>query len=402
MLLFNLMLRLQQQAMQIALNNNAIIANFRQPRRRIVCGRSWRRPGRTDAWWNNLYEGRLPEDEWKKNFRMTRELFMSLADEMRFFLAPKRSPRGADVISVEKQLGMTLYYLKDQGSLVMTANTFGVAICTLSVVLRKVCATITRELGPRYIKLPSTEEEMGCLVKKMEDKFGFPQAFGCVDGTHIPIRQPSDNAHDFFSYKMKYTLNVQGVCDCNGLFIDVDIRWPGSVHDARVFAHSRINNMLREERLPMMYKRLLPGHDKVPVILLGDPAYPLLPYCMKEYSSARSNEEVIFNNMLRSARNPIECAYGRLKARWQVLTKKLDIGLKDIPNLIFACFVLHNICETRGMPVDADDMMLQVARDRAALPDLQPDRLYTFTAAEGVHVRNIITKLYKEHLPHTQ
>ena len=34
-LLFNLMLRLQQQAMHIALNNNAIIANFRQPRRRV-------------------------------------------------------------------------------------------------------------------------------------------------------------------------------------------------------------------------------------------------------------------------------------------------------------------------------------------------------------------------------
>ena len=34
---------------------------------------------------------------------------------------------------------MTLYYLKDQGSLRMTANSFGVAICTLSVVLRKVC-----------------------------------------------------------------------------------------------------------------------------------------------------------------------------------------------------------------------------------------------------------------------
>lgn len=182
---------------------------------------------------------------------------------------------------------------------------------------------ITRELGPRYIALPSTEEEMGQLLKKMEEKFGFPQAFACIDGTHIPIKQPSDNAHDFFSYKMKYTINVQGVCDSSGKFIDVDARWPGSLHDARVFSQSRINRMLREEELPMMYKRLLPGDDKVPVILLADPAYPLLPYCMKEYSSPRNNEEVIFNNMLRSARNTIECAYGRLKTRWQVLNKRL-------------------------------------------------------------------------------
>ena len=41
---------------------------------------------------------------------------------------------------------------------------------------------------------------------------------------------------------------------------------------------------------------------------------------MKEFASARTNEEAIFNNMLRSATNPIECAFGRLKARWQILS----------------------------------------------------------------------------------
>ncbi len=71
---------------------------------------------------------------------MTRAVFMSLADELRPFLEPGDDcPRAGDVLSVEKQLAMTLYYLKDQGSLRMTANTFGVAVCTLSVVLRKVC-----------------------------------------------------------------------------------------------------------------------------------------------------------------------------------------------------------------------------------------------------------------------
>ena len=140
-------------------------------------------------------------------------------------------------------------------------------------------------------------------------------------------------------------MNFQEVCDWKGLFLDVDIKWPGSVHDGRVFANSRINRLLREERLPMCYKELLPGHEKISVTLLGDPAYPLLSYCMKEFPNARSNEEVIFNNMLRSARNPIECAYGRLKARWQILNKGIDIGLKFIPTLIYACCVLHNICQ---------------------------------------------------------
>ena len=72
---------------------------------------------------------------------------------------------------------MTLYYLKDQGSILMTANAFGVALCTVSVVVRKVCYVLTDKCGPNVIKLPTTEQEMMDLVSKMENKFGFPQAF---------------------------------------------------------------------------------------------------------------------------------------------------------------------------------------------------------------------------------
>ena len=173
----------------------------------------WRNSGRTEQWWLNLFNGILPEREWKKNLRMDRAVFMSVVNELRPFLQPGRSPRGLDVLSVEKQLAMTLYFSKDQGSLMMTANVFGVANCTVSSVVRKVCDIITNVLGTRYIKLPNTIHKLNELVNGMENKCGFPQAFGCVDGTHIPIVQPSENPHDYFSYKLKYTLNVQGVCD---------------------------------------------------------------------------------------------------------------------------------------------------------------------------------------------
>ena len=48
---------------------------------------------------------------------------------------------------------------------------------------------------------------------------------------------------------MKYTINVQGVCDYNGKFIDAHIRWPGGTHDAKVFSYGSINKHLQESHM---------------------------------------------------------------------------------------------------------------------------------------------------------
>lgn len=95
---------------------------------------------------------------------MNREVFMMLASELRPYPQPGNSPRGQDVLSVEKRLAVTFYYLKDQSSLAMTANAFGVALCAVSVVVRKVC-DVVMVLRPQFIKLPSIPQEMATIGK---------------------------------------------------------------------------------------------------------------------------------------------------------------------------------------------------------------------------------------------
>ena len=109
-------LRQKQLTVQAKQQYNAAVARLRHIRTRINRrrGRMWRNSGRTEQWWLNLFDGILPEREWKKNLRMDRAVFMSVVNELRPFLQPARSPRGLDVLSVEKQLAMTLYFLKDQ------------------------------------------------------------------------------------------------------------------------------------------------------------------------------------------------------------------------------------------------------------------------------------------------
>ena len=137
------------------------------------------------------------------------------------------------------------------------------------------------------------------------------QAFGCTDGTHVPIFPPVKYLQDYFCYKMFHSLNVQAVCDYRGIFMDVECRWPGSVHDAKVFANSSFNKKLVSGQMPKTHVSVwFPGSETLSNYVIGDPAYPLTPFCMKEYDTCASNEQVMFNALLRAARNPIECAFG--------------------------------------------------------------------------------------------
>lgn len=346
-----------------------------------------------------MISGVMPEEEWCSNLRLDYVSFMRLVDLLKPYLSPDPSAFRKDVISAEKRLAICLYYLKDQGSLRMTANTFGVSRSTVSISLRKVCKGICEHLGPLYIKFPSTEEELIEHAGRFESKFSIPQVIGCVDGTHIPIRMPSENHHDYFCYKMKYSLNCQAICDEKGLFIDVELRWPGSVHDARVYANSHVNERFVSGDYPQTFQEVVPGFAPVPPILIGDPAYPLLPNLMKEFATPKSNKEILFNNAIRKARNQIECAFGRLKARWRILNRNLDVDTDFASTLIYACFVLHNFCEINKIEINADLVKTQISiekRMQVCEHHKKIDKLYSYTSSRGKKVRDAIAEYLAE------
>ena len=138
---------------------------------------------------------------------------------------------------------------------------------------------------------------------------------------------------------------MQGMIDNVGHFTEVYIGWPGRVQDARVFDNSSLYKRGQDSTLFPDWKETI-NVKEVPLLVLGDPAYPLLSWLMKAFpdNGSLSCQQKTFNYRLSRACVVVEHAYGRLKSRWRTLLKRNNTSVHDLPKLVAAC-VLHNICD---------------------------------------------------------
>ncbi|XP_048590712.1 protein ANTAGONIST OF LIKE HETEROCHROMATIN PROTEIN 1-like [Nematostella vectensis] len=174
-----------------------------------------------------------------------------------------------------------------------------------------------------YIKIP-VGEELDKVVAEFKHKWGFPQCVGAIDGSHIPVKAPIEFHADYYNRKGWYSIILQGAVDSRYRFIDINVGWPGKVHDARVFSNSSI--FTKGQNKTLFPKEQFADIDgvKVPLFITADAAYPLLPWVMKPFSDNGSlgPEKMHFNYRLSRARILVENAFGRLKGRWRCLLKQ--------------------------------------------------------------------------------
>ena len=233
--------------------------------------RHWIRPGRNNIWWKKIISGISLQDEWRENLRVSRETFDYLCNELRPKLLSyfqKKETHLRKPVRVETQVAVTLYYLSDEGRLRKVANAFGLGRSTVSTIIRQVTHVISSYFGSKFIKLPNSAQDVETLASMYYATHGFPQCIGAINGTHFSIKQPCENHTDYINRKGRYSLNVQALRDYKYNFIDVVIKWPGSVHDGRIFAYSLINQRLRDKVIPPCPKVIVDRNDPVQIAFL--------------------------------------------------------------------------------------------------------------------------------------
>ncbi|XP_074870724.1 hepatic leukemia factor isoform X1 [Carettochelys insculpta] len=123
---------------------------------------------------------------------------------------------------------------------------------------------------------------------------GFPNCFGALDGTHIPIRALEHSGGRFLNRKGYHSVVLQAMVDSWVCFLDIYVGWPGRTHDARVFRNSGLCCQL--EAGTYIPQREIPlGDTTVPLCLVTDVAYPLWPWLMRSYTGHLSASQEQFN-----------------------------------------------------------------------------------------------------------
>ena len=253
-------------------------------------------------------------------------------------------------ISVEVRVAITIWRLGTNIEYHTIAALFRLGRSTACKIVLDTCEVIARHLMRKYmyVRIPQNES-LREIIDGFQCRWGFPQTVGAIDGTHIPILRPQESASDYYNRKGYYSILMQAIVECRGIFIDVNIGWPGKVHDARVFANSSCYRKGSNGTFFPDWSRVI-GGVSVPLVILGDPAYPLLPWLMKPYleNASTTPQQRNFNYQQSSARMVVENAFGRLKGRWRCLLKRIDSHVSNVPNIVSSCIVLHNICEIYG------------------------------------------------------
>ncbi|CAH1993885.1 unnamed protein product [Acanthoscelides obtectus] len=147
------------------------------------------------------------------------------------------------------------------------------------------------------------------------------------------ILKPNRHGDEYINRKGKPTLNVQATCDAREMFTSVDVSWPGSVHDSRIWRNSQTRSQLI---------------NKANVVLLGDGVYGIEPSLMTPFINPTPGAEINYNKLLKQERVISERCFGQLKRRFPILHLSWSSMSEKIP-----------ISKMVGLTTDGAPAMLQ-------------------------------------------
>nr|AGV54171.1 nuclease HARBI1-like protein [Phaseolus vulgaris] len=303
---------------------------------------------RSKDWWERCNSPDFPENEFRRCFRMSKATFDVICQHLDSAVT-KKNTMLRDAIPVRQRVAVCIWRLATGEPLREVSKRFRLGISTLPQARAGRLPPPSKRLMPstplaeRVAEMKAINEEFESLCPESRTWEG-----QCTPLT-LPIIAAKSNVNAYFNkrhternQKTCYSITVQGVVDPKGVFNDVCIGWPGSLSDDQVLEKSAL------------YQRASRGSLK-DVWVVGNSGHPLMEGVLVPYTHQNLTwTQHAFNQKVGEIQGIAKEAFARLKGRWSCLQKRTEVKLEDLPVLLGACCVLHNICEMRNEEIDPD------------------------------------------------
>ena len=247
----------------------------------------------------------LRDEEFRLQYRFSKQSVLRLECEITPFL---QVDERAHCLTPLQMLLITLSHLGGDEFQRTTARCVRCSTPTVANCLHRVLYALEK-LKPRYVRLPNKDEENDS-ARQIRERFYLDKCAYGIDGVHMIFKDKPQRVLDgqdpvqFWNRKERYSINVQVIGDAFHLIRDIDVRYPGSVHDALIWNYS-------------MAKTHLTTRD---FFVAADSAYPLSELVMKPFSEPANGKERLFNRRLSQARVVMtEDIFGMWKRRFPIL-----------------------------------------------------------------------------------
>ena len=140
---------------------------------------------------HNYFEITIPQysiDDFKMHFRLTRETLHSTY--ARLIQCDVYTKSSGPQPNLEKEFLMFLWYIGNLESFRSMADRFGTSKGSFHASITRVSSALL-EIMPEVIKCPETMAKINETSQQFGEKSEFQNILGAIDGSHIPIKAPT-------------------------------------------------------------------------------------------------------------------------------------------------------------------------------------------------------------------
>jgi hypothetical protein len=286
-----------------------------------------------------------PDEVFERRFRMSRQLFMRICDEMKRFdrwfdmrYDALKKPGLSTLQKCTAAMRMLAYGLPADA----VDEYVKIGESTANFYFERFCDNIISMYGDHFLRKVSPERDQEVLLYNANR--GLPGLYCCLDNYNwVWDNCPKAWAGQFIGKDGVPCVKLESACHPDLYTIFLNFGDAGSLNDINTLQRSPFNKFANQGVFSD-FTYVLNGKQRTGAYSFVDGIYPPWKVFAKTISEPRSPQETYYAKVQEGTRKDIERSYGTVQKRFSIVRQPARCWyIKKMRKIITSCFILQNM-----------------------------------------------------------